>query len=527
MRFNTHFRFIVFLVLISCFLPSCSKEEQPASTGDREQLLTGEQRAAGKQLAQTHCGSCHLYPDPSLLDTERWKQVLPYMRHRLGIYRDVSRDSLILKTDLRGVDTTRLFPEQPLITSSEWNKIEAFYLSTAPDEMKPVHRQQAMQTGLSHFKVRVPRRRFETPLTLLTKIQPENQLFFLGHYGYGSLSTLDMINSAGQVLFEWSLVGAPIRVRWDDGRLYVLLVGPGPEPTEASAGSIVVINGPEASPQTILTGLKRPVDMELADLNGDGMKDFVICEYGHAAGFLSFYASDANGNYRRHVLTAEPGAVEAVIHDFDKNGTPDIGVLMAQGNEGVDIYSNNGEGVFTRHRKLRFPPVFGSTDLQIADFNADGRMDLLYVNGDNADYTQVVKPYHGIRLYLADENGGYQKALFFPLPGAYSARAGDFDADGDLDIAAISYFPDYRNAPEEGFVYLENKGDLKFEGHTLADARRGRWITMDAGDLDGDEDLDILLGSNIGFSPQGDTTGLFQHWTKEGPSFLLLENTLR
>ncbi len=200
---------------------------------------------------------------------------------------------------------------------------------------------------------------------------------------------------------------------------------------------------------------------------------------------------------------------------------------MTQGDEGFDIYTNNGEGVFTRHRKLRFPPVFGSNDIQIADFNADGHIDLLYVNGDNADFTRVVKPYHGLRLYLADEQGDYQETLFFPLPGAYSARAGDFDADGDLDIAASSYFPDYLNAPEESFVYLENKGDLTFEGHTLADAQQGRWITMDAGDLDGDGDLDILLGSNIGFSPQGDTTGLFQRWVKEAPSFVLLENTLR
>ncbi len=224
MILNAHFRFFILFVLISFFLQSCAEEVRPASTGE--------------QLAQTHCGSCHLYPDPSLLDTERWMQVLPHMGHRLGIYRDVERDSLILRTDMRGVDTTRLFPEQPLITSSEWDEIEAFYLSAAPDEMEPVRRQQAMQPGLAHFEARVPRRRFETPLTLLTKIQPENRLFFLGNYG--NPSTLGMINSAGQVLFEWGLADAPIRVHWDAGRLYVLLAGPGPEPTEASAGSILM-----------------------------------------------------------------------------------------------------------------------------------------------------------------------------------------------------------------------------------------------------------------------------------------------
>lgn len=512
---NAYFRRFLLLGLISCCLPSCAEEVRPGFTGE--------------QLAQAHCASCHLYPDPSLLDTERWRQVLPNMGYRLGMYREVDRDSLILSTDMRGVDTTRLFPAQPLVTPSEWEKIEAFYLSAAPDGMEPVRRRQALRPGLAHFVVRVPRWRFETPLTLLTKMQPDNQWLFLGNYG--NPSTLVVINPAGQVLYEWNLVGAPVRAHGDAGRLYVLLAGPGPEPTEASAGSILVIDRPEAlsqaPPRTLLGGLKRPVDMDLADLNGDGIKDFIICEYGHEAGFLSLYTSEASGDYRRRVLSAEPGAVRAVVHDFDEDGLPDIGVLMAQGDEGFDIYTNDGAGGFTRHRKLRFPPVFGSNDVQLADFNADGRMDLLYVNGDNADYTRVVKPYHGLRLYLADEAGEYQEALFFPLPGAYSARAGDFDADGDLDIAAISYFPDYLEAPEQGFVYLENKGGLNFEGHTMPYAQRGRWMTMDAGDLDADGDLDLLLGSNIGFSPQGDTTGLFQRWIREAPSFVWLENTLR
>lgn len=519
MRRSVPWRFCIFVVSISCVLLSCSEDLRRVSTEERP--------ASGEQLARTHCGSCHLYPEPSLLDTESWREVLPHMGHHLGIYSDADRDSLSLRYEMLGADADTYFPEQPQITPSDWDAIEAFYLSTAPEVMAPPRRQHVVQTGLDHFEVRVPVRRFEMPLTLLTKIRPDDRLFFLGNYGHRVPSTLSMIDRAGQVLIEWNLPDAPIRVHWDAARLYVLLVGPGPEPTEASAGSIVVIEAPGAPPRTILAGLKRPVDMEVADLNGDGIDDFVICEYGHDTGFLSFYASNGNGNYERQILTTEPGAVQAVIHDFDKNGTLDIGVLMAQGDEGFDIYTNNGGGVFTRHRKLRFPPVFGSNDIQIADFNDDGNMDLLYVNGDNADFTRIVKPYHGLRIYLADDKGDFEETLFFPLPGAYSARVGDFDADGDLDIAAVSFFPDYLNAPELGFVYLENKGDLQFEAYTFADAQRGRWITMDAGDLDGDGDLDILLGLNIGFSPEGDTTNLFERWVKEAPSYVLLENTLR
>ena len=50
-------------------------------------------------------------------------------------------------------------------------------------------------------------------------------------------------------------------------------------------------------------------------------------------------------------------------------------------------------------------------------------------------------------------------------------------------------------------------------------------MTMDVGDVDRDGDPDVLLGSNVGFAPLGDTTGLVARWQREAPSFLLLENT--
>lgn len=515
MILTSNLRYLILFVSMSCFLQACG-------TGPAE---TASDNTGGEELARAQCGTCHLYPEPSLLDAERWARVLPYMGHRLGIYGAIGRDSLIRQSDLRGIDTAAYFPEQPVISQEDWEVLETFYLDAAPDEMPPVRRPREMSSGLAHFEARVPALRFDPPLTILTQIQPENKLMYLGNYG--APSTLGVINAAGAVLFDWDLTGVPVRAHWDNGRLYILQAGPGPEPTEAREGAIVLVEGPASMPRTIMQGLKRPMDMELADLNGDEVNDFVICEYGHQAGLVSAFLSTGDGQFERQVLSEMPGGIQAAVHDFDGNGTPDIAVLMAQGDEGIDIYYNDGAGVFSRERILRFPPVYGSNDLQLADFNQDGRMDLLYVNGDNADITPVVKAYHGLRIYLADDAGGFEEAAFFALPGAVSARAGDFDADGDLDIAAISYFPDYQHAPEEGFVYLENTGGLVFQGHTMFDAQRGRWLTMDAGDLDGDSDLDILIGSNIGFGPQGDTTGLYGRWAKDAPSFVLLENKIR
>jgi len=43
-------------------------------------------KKTGEQLAKTYCTSCHLFPDPSLLDTNTWeKYILPAMGRQLGI----------------------------------------------------------------------------------------------------------------------------------------------------------------------------------------------------------------------------------------------------------------------------------------------------------------------------------------------------------------------------------------------------------------------------------------------------------
>jgi hypothetical protein len=499
--------------VVLCLACSCTPPNNPTNNPSPQ--------PSGEALARSYCASCHAFPEPELLDRPRWNTVLPFMGGRLGIYATHARDSLIALTLGDGVNADSLYPTTPALAPEEWEAIVAYYRLEAPDSLVAQPR-PPLTIGLPGFEIRETGNRFRPPLTTLTQIQEDLNLFLVGNHAQEN--TLIVIKGVDELLFTWELEGAPIATHWDQGRLFILLIGQSMAPTDLADGSLQVVDGPDAPVRPLITGLKRPVDMDFGDLNGDGRQDVVICEFGNHTGFLSWYEDTGNGTYRRHVLSNQPGAASAEIVDLNGDGLLDIGVLMAQGDEGIDFYINEGGGRFTAKRVLRFPPVYGSNHVEFVDFNADGILDMLYANGDNGDITPILKSYHGVRIFLGNADGSFEERFFFPMHGAVSAKAADFDQDGDLDIAAISYFPDYAHTPEESFVLLQNNGDLTFEAYTFEDSDRGRWLRMDVGDLDGDGDPDILLGSNISFGPQGDETDLFKRWVQEAPSVLILEN---
>ncbi|MEM9928223.1 MAG: VCBS repeat-containing protein, partial [Bacteroidota bacterium] len=200
-----------------------------------------------------------------------------------------------------------------------------------------------------------------------------------------------------------------------------------------------------------------------------------------------------------------------------------IFVLYGQGREEIVAYQFAQEGLITRVVKT-FPPSYGSSSLQFIDWNGDPYPDLLYTNGDNADYRSPPKPYHGIRVFTGTADGTYPEAVFLPLPGAYGAEVADFDQDGDQDIAAISFFPDYTQALPASAVYFENKGPAGFSSYRLPSEGKGRFIRLTAGDYDLDGDID-LAAATLAMEAVPDQ-GRMEGWIKNGLPFIVWENKL-
>ena len=476
----------------------------------------------GRILAAIHCQSCHLLPDPSLLDAASWENgVLPAMGPRLGIFNYGFNQYPSSRYDQHLPE--HFYPDKPVLNSIEWQNIIDYYTALSSDSLPGQQRSEIIQPGLPIFKVQLPERRYPSPAICLTKIDTTTSTHRLltfdlsGKYIFSYSSQLSLIDSVKsdatitEIDFNNdTMLACDIGVinpnNGKFGKANYLLRTPG--------GKLQV------GVEVLFDSLARPVEITYCDLNKDRRTDYLICEFGNLTGALSWMENTGDNKYRRHVLLSEPGAIKAYIEDDDKDGLPDIWAMFTQGREGIFLFKNRGNGQFEQTEILSFPAVYGSTYFEFADFNNDGLKDIVYTCGDNADYSAVLKPYHGVYIFLNEGNNQFRQKYFFPINGCFKAMARDYDEDGDLDIATIAFFADFASQPEEGFVYLRNEGNFEFEPFRIPECKTGRWLTMDVADLDGDNKIDIVLGN---FSIRPSVIKPVVDWQK-GPPFIFLKN---
>jgi hypothetical protein len=451
---------------------------------------TGPHESEGEKLARTHCGACHAFPEPQLLAKKTWQAgVLPQMAPRLGVGTP-SSFSEALRNPHRVVLTTAV-PEK------DWEKIVGYYLQHAPDTLpyQSLPAQPRVDPDLFRTGALVPQLQSSAIITLLT-IDPTSERIFVGEGGTNRLRIFDWNRRLRSSL----AMGSPPTALIIESDSVLVLESGILDPNDQPKGTLVRYEFAGAdslrSPRILIDSLFRPVFVEPFDFDKDGRNEFLICEYGDNRGRLALYRNDGS-RYQRQVLDPQPGAIRFEIRDMTGDGAPDIVALFAQGDERIVLFENDGRGSFSsRHRVLaRFPPVYGSMYFSMHDFNGDGRMDIVHVNGDNFDYSRVLKPYHGIRILENDGKNQFHERFFFPVYGAARAEVADFDKDGDLDILATSNFADVERHPERGIMFLENTGRYEFRASAFSIASGTQWNLTATGDLNKDGWPDVIIGA--------------------------------
>jgi hypothetical protein len=521
------------LAMFSLLMARTLHAAEPASTNAPPAASTNGNPVPLTRLAPTNhpgykqalvtCTRCHLLPDPSLLPRNIWADVV---LKKMAFYTGIVQLDVESHKEGKLYKASGLFPDKPALSREAWDQIESYFLQYAPVGDLPHPPRDEINIGLPHFELEPPRFRREPPLTSLVQIDPDEHVIFAADAGEQNLFVL---NSGGELLGSLPAGGVPVWMKRAEGRIYLACIGHIFAREERLGQLTVLERRPEGLNRKVLFDhLPRPCHVEVADVNGDGRPDILLCMFGYLTGKFSWFENRGEDNYTEHVLYDKAGPVVSVVRDFDGDGKPDIALLVGQEAETLIIYYGDGKGGFPRTAQVfKKPPTYGHTYFETADFDGDGRLDFLVCNGDNGDYDSPAKPYHGIRIYFDRGGGRYEEGFFYLLHGAFRAIARDFDHDGKLDIAVNCFYPDYDKSPRESFVFLHNEGNLKFKASTFKECINGRWLCMDVGDLNGDGELDIVLGSMIRMPGSSVPSFVRDTWETTGPSVVILRNTLK
>src|SRR5262249_5160089 len=151
---------------------------------------------------------------------------------------------------------------------------------------------------------------------------------------------------------------------------------------------------------------------------------------------------------------AVTNSVFAAVGDFNGDGKTDLAVGYGQPSGFISVLLGKGDGTFkTAVNYTAANPLF----IVVDDFNRDGRTDLAVANGGTRpgypDSTQG-----GISVLLGKGDGTFQDAVNYDGEnGARSMAVGDFNRDGNLDLAVDH--PNWVSLSGNRLSILLGKGD--------------------------------------------------------------------
>lgn len=176
----------------------------------------------------------------------------------------------------------------------------------------------------------------------------------------------------------------------------------------------------------------------------------------------------------------KPWITHVVIEDLDKNGLKDVIVCDAKANR-VGWITQEPAGVYA---ETAIGEVTGPAHATPCDLDRDGDTDILVAS------MGVIFPSNDkIGAVVVLDNDGHQqftrRVLLDQTARVTDIRPGDFDQDGDLDLAVGQFGYD------DGEIrWMENKGNWQFDSHNLLSL--SGIIHTPVGDMNGDGDLDIV-----------------------------------
>jgi len=296
----------------------------------------------------------------------------------------------------------------------------------------------------------------------------------------------------------------------DDGTVDLLTVG--------NDGFFIWLNRGNSfekiQPSINLPDNSVPVDLALADIDLDGDVDVYLSVFVNPENFRSpVYNDPAHAKTNTDITTSvSAGLQNTFVSSFtnlDGDALPDL--ILSQNTGEIEILKNLGEGKFER---VDFKSGFGFwMGLAIADYDADGDMDLFFSNIGNSIPQFVLKGDLGddqpmfTEWLLLRNDGDFkftdvtQSQGLSGLGFSWGASFSDINLDGNLDLAIAQ---NYIKWPVHSLKKLPSKLALgtKTEGFAISNAAENINYSVQPLiiDMDGNGKQDILW-ANINSKP--------------------------
>jgi hypothetical protein len=227
--------------------------------------------------------------------------------------------------------------------------------------------------------------------------------------------------------------------------------------------------------------------MAWGDYDNDFDPDLAVgCQYFPSTNFI--YINDGAGNFER---VPELGGISPeglVCADFDLDGDLDVALGDHDSEIQLYLYSNNGDGTFEETAQYSIGSDFFALTPVIAWGDADGDGD-----PDLAVGVSHIWPGEQNYLFVNNGDGTFTSHPQFGEEDTHAVAWGDFDNDGDLDLA-VGNKPLSGGIDGQNYLYV-NEGDLNFtaweEFGTLKSTYSLTWA-----DYDNDGDLDLAVGNS-------------------------------
>ncbi|HEX3150512.1 MAG TPA: FG-GAP-like repeat-containing protein [Gemmataceae bacterium] len=454
--------------------------------------------AAAATAEEVHrlCGACHAYPPPETFPRSAWRKEV-----KQGY-------------DFFHKDLTYRFDYPPL------ESVVRYYESRAPEALPLVPRSVALTAAAAHFdRKAIPFPDAATPPGAahvnLVHLFSKDKLDILV---CDALGKQVLVYSPYESKPAWRVIARGVTcahaevVDLDgDGINDVILAVLGSfYATDDRVGSVVWLRGsPDRTftPVTLLDGVGRVADVRPADFRGAGKLDLVVAEFGwHDTGSILLLENQTTDwqkpAFVPRILDSRHGTTHVAVCDMNGDGRPDFVAVISQEHETVVAFLNDGNGKFRQETIYKAPhPTWGSNGLQVVDLDGDGRLDVIMSNGDSLDPPYLLRPDHGITWL---ENKGAYPFTPHRLADCYGAGSpvvADFDGNGLLDIAFVSFlpgefFPQREKMRLDSVVILEQVKRGEFVRHAI-EMETCDHLTCAAGDLDGKGRPDLVVGNYV------------------------------